>query len=298
MTTRDDQTAIAERHERDVQTPHGRVYTIEIPGDDPPFVLMHGFPDDHRIYDKLLPHLSPRRAVAFDFVGYGRSERTDGAHFSPEDHGAEITAVLDALDIDRAILVGHDASGPDAVVFSITNPRRVADLVLLNTIFGNRPSLVMPEMTRLFGEPQLQTLADDMVRDPNQLLWLLQRWGVQWELDANDPDGVVRHSILPQFYGDDDQPDAVASVRAWCAGLRDTLDRQDALVNSGALSQIEVPVSIIWGENDQYLSPSHAAEIAALFPEASAHFLPGAGHWPQHDQPHQVAELLKSCPTT
>lgn len=293
MTTPDDAATIVQRHERHVETPHGRVYVIEIPGEDPPIVLMHGFPDDHRIYDKLLPWLSPRRAVAFDFVGYGRSERKDSAHFSLEEHGAEITAVLDALDIDRAVLVGHDASGPDAVAYSIAGPRRVARLVLLNTFFGNQPSLRLPEMPQLFADRQLKTLADDLVGDPNQLLWLLQRWGVQWELDADDPEGIVRNSILPQFYGDDQQPDAVASVRAWTAGLHDALDQQDALVSSGILSRVHVPVSIIWGEKDRYLSPSLAAEIAALFPNPSIHLLPGAGHWPQHDQPDAVAELLK-----
>jgi haloalkane dehalogenase len=229
MTIPDDTAIIVQRHERHVETPHGRVYVTEIPGGDPPIVLMHGFPDDHRIYDKLLPRLSPRRAVAFDIVGYGRSDRKDGTHFSPEDHGAEITAVLDALGTDQAVLVGHDASGPDAVAYSIASPRRVARLVLLNTVFGNQPSLKLPEMTQLFADPQLTTLADDLVGEPNQLLWLLQRWGVQWELDASDPEGIARNSILPQFYGDEHQPDAVASVRAWCAGLHDTLDQQDAM---------------------------------------------------------------------
>jgi haloalkane dehalogenase len=124
MTTPDDAATIVQRHERHVHTPHGRVYATECPGEDPPIVLMHGFPDDHRIYGKLMPRLSPRRTVAFDFVGYGHSDREDGAHFSPEEHGAEITAVLDALDIDQAVLVGHEASGPDAVAYSIASPRR------------------------------------------------------------------------------------------------------------------------------------------------------------------------------
>jgi haloalkane dehalogenase len=297
VTTPDNTATITQRRDRHVETPHGRVYVTEIPGEDPPIVLMHGFPDDHRIYGKLLPRLSPRRTVAFDFVGYGRSDRKDGTHFSPEDHGAEITAVLDALGIDQAVLVGHDASGPDAVAYSIASPRRVARLVLLNTVFGNRPSLKLPEMTRLFADPQLKTLADDLTGDPNQLLWLLSRWRDQWELDADDPEGIAQISIRPQFYGDDRQPDAIASVRAWTAGLHDALDRQDDLVNSGALSELHVPVSIIWGEKDRYLNPSLAAEIAALFPNPSVHLLPGAGHWPQHDQPDAVAELLKAGET-
>jgi pimeloyl-ACP methyl ester carboxylesterase len=280
-------------HNRQIDTPHGSVYVNEMPGDDPPIVLMHGFPDDHRIYDRLIPRLSPRRAVAFDFVGYGRSDRPERTEFSSRAHGDQITAVLDTLQADRAVLVGQDASGPDAVTYAIAHPQRVAHLALLNTVFGNQPSLIMPEMTRLFSDPQLKSLADDMVGDPNQLLWLLQRWGAQFQLDADDPSGIIRNSILPQFYGDEHQPDAIASIRAWCAGLRPALIQQDDLANSGALAELRIPVSIIWGTKDRSLSSSLAYEIAALFDNPSLHLLPDAGHYPQHDQPDHVAELLQ-----
>jgi pimeloyl-ACP methyl ester carboxylesterase len=295
MTTRHDNTT-SQLHERHIATPHGQVYAVEIPGDDPPIVLMHGFPDDHRIYDKLLARLSPRRAVAFDFVGYGRSART-GTDFSACAHGTQITALLDTLHADRTVLIGHDASGPDAVAYAIAHPERVAHLVLLNTVFGNQPALRWPEMTRLFSDPQLKTLADDMVSDPNQLLWLLGRWGAQMDLDADDPSGIVQHSILPQFYGDEHQPDAIASVRAWCAELPQVLKQQDELAKTAALAHLDVPVSIIWGRKDRYLNPTLAGEIAALFEKPSVHLVADAGHYPQHDQPDQVAELVKNCET-
>jgi haloalkane dehalogenase len=279
--------------ERRVDTPGGRVFVRQIPGEDPPIVLMHGFPDDHRIYNKLLPQLSPRRAVAFDFLGYGRSDRPDAARFSPEDHASELTAVLHELGITRAVLVGHDASGPDAVFYTVAHPERVARLVLLNTIFGHQDSLTMPEMTRLFAEPELASLADDLVNDPGQRLWLLQRWGVQWELDADDPHGVAIQSILPQFFGDAAQPDALAAIRGWTAGLFGSLDRQDALIDSVALRRLQVPVSIIFGERDRYLNPSLAAELSGLFKNPSLHLVQDATHYPQHDQPEVVADLLK-----
>jgi haloalkane dehalogenase len=176
----------ASANELHVETPQGSVFVRQVPGEDPPVVLMHGFPDDQRIYNRLLPHLSPRRAVAFDFLGYGRSGRSGAAGFSPEEHGSQITAVLDAVGISSAVLAGHDASGPDAVFYAVTNPGRVSHLVLPNTIFGHQNSLRMPEMTRLFAEPELTSLADDMISDAAQRLWLLQRRGVQWELDAAD----------------------------------------------------------------------------------------------------------------
>lgn len=78
--------------------------------------MTHGFPDDSRIYDHLVPLLKPYRAVTFDWQGYGRSDRNDTARITSADHHAELGAVLDGLGIDRVVLVGHDASGPDAVV--------------------------------------------------------------------------------------------------------------------------------------------------------------------------------------
>jgi haloalkane dehalogenase len=279
-------------NERRVDSPNGGIFVREIPGDDPPIVLMHGFPDDQRIYDMLLPFVAPRRAVTFDFIGYGRSDRSDDIDFSAEAHGTQITAVLDALDITRAVLVGHDASGPDAVIYSVTNPRRVAHLVLLNTIFGHMPSLKLPEMIRLLADPAMAPLADAMISDDAQRLWLLQHTADQWGMDALDPQGIAVQSILPQFFGGADQPDALAAIRAWTGALFDSLNQQDALVDSGALRDLAVPVSFIFGESDRYLDPSLAREISGLFTQPSLHLVPEASHWPQHDQPAVVADLL------
>ncbi len=290
--------ASAFTNERRAGTPNGHVFVREIPGEDPPIVLMHGFPDDHRIYDKLLPRLAPRRAVAFDWLGYGRSDRLGAARFALEDHGPELVAVLDELGITRAVLVGHDASGPDSVAFAVAHAERVAHLVLLNTIFGRQPSLKLPEMIRLLADPELTPLADAMVNDEGQRLWLLLHTATQWGLDAVDPQGLAIQSILPQFFGDAGQPDAIAAVRAWTALLFDSLDEQDALGDSGALGQLEVPVSVIFGETDRYLNPSLAAEIAGLFKAPSFHLVQDASHWPQYDQPEVVADLLKAARTT
>jgi haloalkane dehalogenase len=278
--------------EQFVSTPAGRIFVREVPGEDPPIVLMHGFPDDHRIYADLLPQLSPRRAVAFDFLGYGRSDRPDQPGFSPEDHATQLTAVLDALGIARSVLVGHDASGPDTVFYAVARPERVAGVVLLNTIFGRQKSLTMPEMTRLFSEPELTALADDMMDDVSQRLWVTARWGAQMDLDPADPDGIASRSIIPQFFGSDGHPDAIRAIRAWTAGLPASFDRQDALAASGVLRSLQPPVTLIFGETDRYLNPSLAAELVQLFTAPTLHLIPRAGHYPQHDQPQTVASLI------
>ena len=282
-------------NERRVNTTHGSVFVRDIPGEDPPIVLMHGFPDDHRIYDKLLPQLSPRRAVAFDWLGYGRSDRPEAVGFSLEEHGSLLAAVLDDLGIGRAVLVGHDASGPDAVAFAVAHPQRLAHLVLLNTMFGHQPALQLPEMIRLLADPALTPLADAMFNDEGQRLWLLQHTADQWGLEAVDPDSLAIRSILPQFFGDANQPDALMAIRAWTGGLFDELFRQDEFIDSGAIGRLEVPVSIIFGVADRYLNPTLAAEIAGLFREPSLHLVQNASHWPQWNQPETVAELIRKA---
>jgi haloalkane dehalogenase len=290
-------TALATR-EHLVKTSKGNVFVREIPGDDPPIVLMHGFPDDHSIYDRLLPLLSPRRAVAFDWRCYGRSERAELGGFSLQEHASELEALLDQLDIDRAVLVGHDASGPDAVAFTVAHPQRVTHLVLLNTIFGHLPSLKLPEMIRLLADPALAPLADAMINDELQRLWLLQFTADHWGVDASDQQGIAVQSILPQFFGNAAQPDSLPAIRAWTAGLFDSLREQDKLAGIGALGDLGVPVSIIFGESDRYLDTSLAREIAGLFTNPSLHVVPAASHWPQHDQPHVVADLLAAIAST
>lgn len=278
--------------ERRIMTEQGEIFVKEAEGEGVPVVMMHGFPDHHRIYERLAAALAPRRTLAFDFLGYGRSARGHDIPQSYAAHAIQIESVLDELEIRHAALVGHDASGPEAVRFAFDHPDRVSHLVLLNTVFGHRPGLVMPEMTRLFAEPTLGALADDLMADDEKKTWMLARWGAQWELDSDDPSSLVWTSILPQFFGGDEQPDALAAIRAWTAELLPALDAQEQLARSGALDTVGMPVSVIFGNRDRYLTPSLAGEIAELFGHAELHLIEDAGHYPQHDRPDLVARFL------
>jgi haloalkane dehalogenase len=271
----------------------GQLYVVDRPGDDPAFVLMHGFPDDHHIYDRLVPLLAPRRVVAFDFFGYGRSSRSaDGAPtvVGPKE---DLVSVLDALDLRRVVLVGHDASGAVAVDHALEHPERVDQLVLLDVFYGHAPQLHVPEMIRLFADRELAPLADAMVADPGQLLWLLQDAGRRFfGTDDVPPDGIAATAILPQFFGGEDHSDALRAIRAWTATLFAGLDAQDARIASGRLATLDVPVTLIAGADDQYLGPDLAHQLATYFARATVQVVAHASHWPQWDQPEVVARCL------
>jgi pimeloyl-ACP methyl ester carboxylesterase len=280
---------------RMVSVPGGRLHVTDFPGDEPALVVMHGFPDDSRIYDRLAPLLAPRRVVAVDWLGYGRSDRVQPGPFDSAQHQRELRAVLDSLELGRVTLVGHDASGPDAIDFALGEPGRVGHLILLNTYYGHPPSGRFPEMIRLLADSGLTPLADAMMDDPNQRLWLLNHTGGRWGLDAGDQQGIALASILPQFYGDQTQPDALAAIRAWTAGLFPALDQQDAHVAVGDLAALAIPVTLIFGAADDYLNPSLARHLAGLFPHADLHLVDDASHWVQWDQPEIVARLIKQA---
>src|SRR5437764_11065750 len=119
--------------------PH-RIHAEMEPADGVPVVLLHGFPDNLHLYDRLLPHLAGRvPIVRFDFLGWGRSDKPDGYPYTADNQAVDLTAVIDALDEHagggRLVLVAHDASGPPAIDWALARPDRVARLVLLNTYY-------------------------------------------------------------------------------------------------------------------------------------------------------------------
>jgi len=280
-----------------LSSPAGQIHVVDRPGGDPTFVLMHGFPDDHHIYDRVAPLLAPRRVVAFDFFGYGRSGRaTSTDEYVVPSEG--LTAIVDGLELENVVLVGHDASGPVAINYALKHPERVRHLVLLDTFFGHAPALRLPEMIRLFADHELAPLADAIVTDPVQLLWLLNFSARQFfGTDELPPDGITVTSILPQFFSDAETPDALAAIRAWTGTLFADLDDQDARIASGQLKSLDVPVTMIFGAHDTYLGPDLAPHLAEQFTKSNIRAVPDASHWPQWDQPEIVARHLLALPT-
>jgi pimeloyl-ACP methyl ester carboxylesterase len=278
--------------ERLVETDHSQLFITDHGRDEPAIVAMHGFPDDHRIYDRLVPLLQPARVVTFDWHGYGRSGRSESASFAWQDHQDQITAVLDTLELERVVLVVHDASGPDGVDYALGAPDRISQLVLLNTYYGHAPALHFPEMIRLFADDELAPLADAMMRDENQRLWLLQYTASAFGGDPLDPNSVGTVSVLPQFFGDGLQSDARAAIRAWTRSLFPSLDQQDSIIAQERLASLNMPVTLIFGARDAYLSPELANHLAQLFGRAEVRLVDDASHWPQWDQPETVARLM------
>src|SRR5215475_2241786 len=112
--------------ELDVRRGEYHLHAEMTPGTGPPVVLMHGFPDNIHLYDRLLPHLVERQVVRFDFLGWGQSDKPTGYPYTADNQTIDLSAVIEAVpaevDARQVVLVAHDASGPPAIDWALANP--------------------------------------------------------------------------------------------------------------------------------------------------------------------------------
>jgi haloalkane dehalogenase len=272
-----------------VQRGRYRLHAEVVPGAGVPVVLMHGFPDNMHLYDRLLPYLAGRRPVVrFDFLGWGRSDKPAGYPYTAANQTGDLAAVADVVSehfgAGQLVLVAHDASGPPAIDWALAHPGRVAALVLLNTYYHWTPSLRRPPAIALYSTPVLRAAARAVVRRRSDLDQRLYAWQVG--RFVHDPQ--LRSQVVAQLY-EQFLPARPAFWRLNDDLITTVLTRRRRV---GELHRFGPPVRVIFGARDRYLNPRIARQFAALFPHSELHLLDGAGHYVQVDQPQQVADLM------
>jgi pimeloyl-ACP methyl ester carboxylesterase len=270
-----------------------RLYVREYDGEDPPIVVMHGFPDNLHLYDRLVPRLSPpRRVIAFDFLGWGASDKPAGYPYTAANQVLDLNAVLEHLKLERVVLVVHDASGPPGITWALTQPERVEGLVLLNTYYSDMPTLRAPEVIWLLSTPLVRSIA----RPLSQLFgnWLFRRM-FRWQVGKFFRDDEVRNEFLPLLYQQfDTTPSALPAFFRLNEDLLDTVRAGTKMAPK--LKAFRRPVRIIFGAADPYLNQGVARSFHELFPTSELFLLPGARHFVQMDEPEEVARLILSMP--
>jgi pimeloyl-ACP methyl ester carboxylesterase len=266
-----------------------RIYAREYPGEGPPVVLLHGFPDNLHLYDRLVPHLNPpRRVVTFDFLGWGASDKPAGYPYTASNQTGDLDVVIDQLALERMVLVAHDASGPPAIDWALAHPERVAALVLLNTYYGWTRALRRPQAIFLYSTPILRSLARLVASRFEGLDRSLYTWQVGRFID--DPE--VREELVPLLYaGFRPARPAFWSLNNDLLGT--VISRRKMLPRMRGFSR---PVRIIFGAADPYLNTGVAKRFHQLFPNSELFLLADARHYVQVDQPEKVAGLILSTP--
>jgi len=244
----------------------------------PTVVLLHAGPGaDHSLYKDLVgPRLaSIAQVVYLDQRGDGRSSRSDASHWNLEAWSDDLGVFLDALEIERPVLVGSAIGSLVALSFASRYPERPAALVLVSAVARYVHQRSVSEFDRLggahagevaaryFGDPSEGTFADYM----NVCLPLYTRRPL-------DPDVIARMRINPE-----------ATIN-WTRVEAGKVDLREAV------GRIACPVLLLAGEDDPSFTVAGAEELAEALPADLTTFLriPVAGHGVFRDAPWALDE--------
>ena len=228
-----------------------------------PIVFLHGWPDSWFTFSRVLPLLpNTLRAFAVDQRGFGESEHPD-AGYTLEELAADAVALLDALDIERAALVGHSFGSFVAREVAIAHPRRVTALVLIGTGFST-------------STPVLQGLQAAVRMLPNPIPEPFAR-----EFQAS----TAYRALPPEFFDRIVVESLKVPAPLWPVMI-DRLVQYDA---TAALDKLRAPTLVLWGDHDALFSRAEQDRFLAAVPSARLKMYEETGHCPNWERPDDVA---------
>jgi pimeloyl-ACP methyl ester carboxylesterase len=235
-----------------------------------PVIALHGVTDSWRSFEPVLPYLPPElrvpelRVMALTQRGHGDSDKpTDG--YRPADFAADVASFMDAMEIERAVLVGHSMGSINAMRFAIDYPSRVAGLMLAGTMpwFGQPPELVQ------YYREQIVPLADPV---PDAVARDFQQSTLARPIAETMLDGFVAESLK-------------VPARVWRAAFAGFIGDDF----SPRLREIEVPTLIVWGRHDAFCSAADQEAMLGLIRNARLVQYADAGHAVHWEEPQRFA---------
>jgi pimeloyl-ACP methyl ester carboxylesterase len=246
----------------------------------PAVLLLHGWPDSHRLWRNQVPALTGAgfRAVAPDLRGFGDSDRPgDVAAYGLAHILGDVVGVLDHLGIERAHVVGHDWGAAVAWTLAALLPDRVDHLVAL--------SVGHPAAFRAAGLPQ---------REKSWYMLLFQFEGVaeRWLSD----DGYAnlrswgRHPDAEAAIAGLSRPGALTASLNW---YRANLPPATLVEPALEVPPVARPTMGIWSTDDMALTEENVTGSAAhVTAEWRYERIGGSGHWIPLEAPDELTALL------
>ena len=240
-----------------VTGPAGRLHVDDGGTGGLPVVFVHSYAGSGAHWAAQLAHLRPtRRAVALDLRGHGRSEAPASGNYAVDSLAADIAAVVDALGLERFVLVGHSMGGAAAVAYAGAHPERVAGLVLVGT-----PGRSAPEQAR-------------------QVMGAL-------ETDYDKTMGTYWQSLLTGA-----RPEVAARIESEMKSV----PREASLAIIQAIFDYDpAPALKLYPGPKLLVDTSHDESPGALHnlaPEIPRQVVTGTSHWPQLDKPDELNRIL------
>jgi pimeloyl-ACP methyl ester carboxylesterase len=260
-----------------LRTDAGRMAFVER-GEGHRILLIHGIPTSSFLWRNVIPPLAEALKVyAVDLLGYGDSDKPEGADLSIVAQANYLRAFMREVGWDRGAVAGHDIGGGIAQLLALESPQAITNLVLLDTIAYD--SWPVSEIERLKDPAWDEILA---TRDLSSGFAKSFKRGMVREERVDDQ--LVAEYVRP-FEG-------VEGRRAYLRCAR-ALRTEDLASVMDRVELLDVPTLIIWGEGDDFQKVEYGRRLAAAMPRARLVVLEEAGHFVPEDRPEEVARLIR-----
>lgn len=269
--------------------------------DGAPVVLLHGFPEIGFSWRHQVPALVEAgfRVLIPDLRGFGLSEGPEGSDAYAMDRlTADVVGLLDAKQIDKATVIGHDWGADVAWKTAWMHPQRVEAVAGLSVPFVPRaPAPPIPIMRRHLGEDfyivwfQEPGVAEAVLeRDVRRTLATTKVWTAAWGEGDDDPP-------TPPFMTDDELAVYVQAFErtgfARPLNLYRAIDRSWEVTAPFDDRRVDQPALFLTGERDPVKRFMPAAAMDGWVTDLRANVeIPGAGHWVNQEAPAAVNAAL------
>lgn len=252
---------------------NGQLQAYREAGQGQALILLHGISSGSASWVNQLAVLSHHfHVIAWDAPGYGLSENLDTEQPNATDYAQRVLAIMDALVISKAIIVGHSLGALQASAFAHLYPERVETLIIANAAQGYQRS-------------DEETKAQVYQKRPN----MLKSLGHAGMAASRGP-----HLIYKQ------DPQALALVSEVMAQLTlDGFTRASYLLAydeiKNYLTDIKVPCVVIAGDKDEITPAQAIMDLAMEMQLSRCHLITDAGHLSYVDQPDQFNDIVLSA---
>lgn len=244
-------------------------------GKGPAVLLIHGSGPGVTAWANwrlTIPALSPQfRVVAPDMVGFGETERPEGHRYSMQSWLDHLLGLLDALDIERAHVVGNSFGGALALALAIHAPQRVGKLVLMGSAGVSFP--ITEGLDAVWGyEPSIDTMRGLLD------IFAFDRTRVTDELAKLRYEASIRPGYQEAFSRMFPAPrqrwvDALASPEA-------------------AIRSLEHDTLIVHGRDDRVIPLDASLRLHRLIDRSQLHVFGQCGHWTQIEHAARFNRLV------
>ncbi len=261
-----------------------RIHVMET-GEGIPVLMVHGNPMWGFLYRRVATALAkqPLRLIMPDLPGLGFSDRPPYSWHRLDNHGACMAGLIDALGLERLLLVCHDWGGPISLRALAERPGKLAGVVVLNTVVDPpRPGFRPTSFHRFANMPLVSDTAFRLLGFPQNVLHRVQS-------DPSTISGEVARAYRFPLRGWASNAAPLALARMVPTSL-DHRSVGDLKICGELLSSLKIPAVIVWGDRDPILGGA-LKRVTRLLPQARV-VRAQAGHYLQEEVPESIAEAV------